>query len=159
VRRIDSNASRNAAVCRPASVRKRPVTRDTHHACNARPCATAVHGSLGRDTEKPVKNTIAMLVALVASATFAGCADMNTKHPNATAGGAARNAAPMCSADGAPDDALIGKTEAEATALLDGCLWRVLERDGKSLPGTMDYREERRDLGIRDGKVIWVRRG
>jgi hypothetical protein len=32
-------------------------------------------------------------------------------------------------------------------------------RDGKSLPGTMDYREERRDLGIRDGKVIWVRRG
>jgi len=84
---------------------------------------------------------------------------MNTKHTNATAGGAARNAAPMCSADGAPDDALIGKTEAEATALLDGCLWRVLERDGKSLPGTMDYREERRDLGIRDGKVIWVRRG
>ncbi|WP_164714808.1 hypothetical protein [Burkholderia ambifaria] len=106
-----------------------------------------------------MKNTIAMLVALVASATFAGCADMNTKHPNATAGGAARNAAPMCSADAAPDDALIGKTEAEATVLLDGCLWRVLERDGKSLPGTMDYREERRDLGIRDGKVIWVRRG
>jgi len=35
----------------------------------------------------------------------------------------------------------------------------VLERDGKSLPGTMDYRQERRNLGIRDGKVIWVRRG
>ena len=56
-------------------------------------------------------------------------------------------------------DALVGKTEADAAALLDGCLWRVLERDGKSLPGTMDYRQERRDLGIRDGKVIWVRRG
>ena len=44
-------------------------------------------------------------------------------------------------------------------AQLDGCLWRVLERDGKSLPGTMDYRQDRRNLGIRDGKVIWVRRG
>ncbi|TGN95247.1 hypothetical protein [Burkholderia sp. USMB20] len=111
-----------------------------------------------------MKNTIAMLAALVARATFAGCADMNTKHPNATAGGAVTNPAPSsavnaCKADATPDDALIGKTEADAAALLDGCLWRVLERDGQSLPGTMDYREERRDLGIRDGKVIWVRRG
>ena len=111
-----------------------------------------------------MKNTIAMLVALVASATFAGCADMNTKHPNATAGGAVTNPAPpgavnACKSDAAPDDALVGKTEADAAALLDGCLWRVLERDGQSLPGTMDYRLERRDLGIRDGKVIWVRRG
>lgn len=68
-------------------------------------------------------------------------------------------AAQACKADAAPDDALVGKTEADATTLLDGCLWRVLERDGKSLPGTMDYRQERRNLGIRDGKVIWVRRG
>ncbi|KWH50328.1 hypothetical protein LGM42_14515 [Burkholderia sp. AU39826] len=111
-----------------------------------------------------MKNTIAMLVALVASATFAGCADMNTQHRNATAGGAATipaqpGATPACKADATPDDALVGKTETDAAALLDGCLWRVLERDGKSLPGTMDYREERRNLGIRDGKVIWVRRG
>ncbi|MBR7961622.1 hypothetical protein [Burkholderia latens] len=111
-----------------------------------------------------MKNTIAMIVALVASATFAGCADMSTKHRNATAGGAVTSPAPSgaaatCGADAAPDDALIGKTEADAAQLLDGCLWRVLERDGKSLPGTMDYRAERRDLGIRDGKVIWVRRG
>ncbi|WP_269507302.1 hypothetical protein [Burkholderia sp. IMCC1007] len=110
-----------------------------------------------------MKHTIALLAALVASATFAGCADMNTQHPNATAGGAAPIGVPAgtkaCKADAAPDDALIGKTEADAAALLDGCLWRVLERDGQSLPGTMDYRMERRDLGIRDGKVIWVRRG
>lgn len=109
-----------------------------------------------------MKNTIAMVVALVASATLAGCADMNTTH--AVPDGAGANAgqpgaAHACKADAAPDDALIGKTEADAAALLDGCLWRVLERDGKSLPGTMDYRPERRDLGIRDGKVIWVRRG
>lgn len=87
---------------------------------------------------------------------------MNTTH--ADTNGAGANAGQpgtthACKADAAPDDALIGKTEADAAALLDGCLWRVLERDGKSLPGTMDYRQERRDLGVRDGKVIWVRRG
>jgi len=113
-------------------------------------------------TEKSMKKAITMMVALVAGATFAGCADMNTK--NANGGGASASAGQpgvsrACKADAGPDDALIGKSEAEAAALLDGCLWRVLERDGKSLPGTMDYREERRDLGIRDGKVVWVRRG
>ncbi|MBR7915497.1 hypothetical protein KDX16_06555 [Burkholderia vietnamiensis] len=110
-----------------------------------------------------MNKTITMLAALVASATIAGCADTATQHRNATAGGAVPIAVPSgaanaCQADAAPDDALIGKTEADAAALLDGCLWRVLERDGRSLPGTMDYRAERRDLGVRDGKVIWVRR-
>jgi hypothetical protein len=64
-----------------------------------------------------------------------------------------------CQAAAIPDDALIGKSEQDATALLKGCLWRISERDGKALPGTMDYREERRNLGIQGGKVIWVRRG
>jgi len=67
--------------------------------------------------------------------------------------------ATTCKAAAAPDDALIGKSEQDATALLNGCLWRVSERDGKALPGTMDYREERRNLGIQGGKVVWVRRG
>lgn len=104
-----------------------------------------------------MKKTIAMMTALVASATFAGCADMNTKV--SSTGGAPAGASLACKADAGRDDALIGRTEADAAAQLDGCLWRVLERDGKSLPGTMDYRQERRNLGIRDGKVIWVRRG
>ncbi|RQS99399.1 hypothetical protein [Burkholderia contaminans] len=109
-----------------------------------------------------MKKTIAMMMALVAGATFSGCTDMKTK--NATAGGMVMSGEPartsqVCKADAGPDDALVGKTEADAAAQLDGCLWRVLERDGKSLPGTMDYRQERRNLGIRDGKVIWVRRG
>lgn len=64
-----------------------------------------------------------------------------------------------CQATSVSDDALIGKSEQEATALLNGCLWRISERDGKPLPGTMDYREERRNLGLQGGKVIWVRRG
>ncbi|UTV56130.1 hypothetical protein [Burkholderia arboris] len=109
-----------------------------------------------------MKKTIAMMTALVASATFAGCADMNTKISSAggtPANGGPAGAAQACKADAGPDDALVGRTEADAKAQLDGCLWRVLERDGQSLPGTMDYRPERRNLGIRDGKVIWVRRG
>ncbi|TCP14464.1 hypothetical protein EV683_10412 [Crenobacter luteus] len=58
------------------------------------------------------------------------------------------------------DDAtLVGKTEADAGALLAGCPWRVSQRDGQSLPGTMDYRPERRNLGVENGKVVWVRRG
>ena len=67
--------------------------------------------------------------------------------------------AATCQAAAIPDDALIGKSEQDATALLNGCLWRISERDGKALPGTMDYREERRNLGVQGGKVIWVRRG
>ncbi|MGT0191425.1 hypothetical protein ACVHYJ_05115 [Burkholderia pyrrocinia] len=109
-----------------------------------------------------MKKTIAMMMALVAGATFSGCADMNTKLTSSggsPASGGQAGASQACKADAAQDDALVGKTEADTVAQLDGCLWRVLERDGKALPGTMDYRPERRNLGIRDGKVIWVRRG
>ncbi|AIO33828.1 hypothetical protein DM39_1260 [Burkholderia cenocepacia] len=84
---------------------------------------------------------------------------MNRNDTNAGNAAGQAGAPHACKADAAPDDALVGKTEADATALLDGCLWRVLERDGKSLPGTMDYRPERRNLGIRDGKVSRVWRG
>ncbi|MGK8202295.1 hypothetical protein ACRS8P_24550 [Burkholderia cenocepacia] len=106
-----------------------------------------------------MKRTIATVSAVVACATFWGCADMNTNDTNAGNAAGQVGAPHACKADAAPDDALVGKTEADATALLDGCLWRVLERDGKSLPGTMDYRPERRNLGIRDGKVSRVWRG
>lgn len=98
----------------------------------------------------------ATLVTTLAAAGIAACTTAAT--------GPAQNAkdAPTASHScRAPssDDALIGKSEQEATALLAGCLWRVSERDGKALPGTMDYREERRNLGIQGDKVIWVRRG
>jgi hypothetical protein len=64
-----------------------------------------------------------------------------------------------CKADGMDDKALVGKTEQEAGALLGGCSWRVIERDGQRLPATMDYRVERRNLAIANGKVISVSRG
>lgn len=103
-----------------------------------------------------------MLTAIAAIAGMAGCSTAGTGQIKN--GGEAPMAEHMqpastCQAASVPDDTLIGKSEQDATALLNGCLWRVSERDGKALPGTMDYREERRNLGIRSGKVIWVRRG
>ena len=84
-----------------------------------------------------------MLTTIAVIAGIAGCSTAGT--------GPARNEGetPManhaqptgtCQAAAGSDDALIGKTEQEATALLNGCLWRISERDGKVLPGTMDYR-------------------
>lgn len=122
--------------------------------------AASPHAAASPITETPLKNTISFVIALVAGASIYGCANPDRK----TEGGAMPNPAhtgttPTCKADAAPDDALVGQTEADAIAQLGGCPWRVGERDGQSLPGTMDYREDRRNLGIRNGKVIWVRRG
>lgn len=64
-----------------------------------------------------------------------------------------------CQADKLGDDVLIGKTEAEAAALLKGCPWRFGSRDGQVLPGTMDYNPQRRSLDVKGGKVTAVRRG
>ncbi|KVU29649.1 hypothetical protein [Burkholderia ubonensis] len=107
-----------------------------------------------------MKNLISIVAAMVAGASIAGCTNTsrNTKE-NAMPNRGGSEAAVACKADAAPDDALVGKSEAEAAAMLGGCAWRVGERDGRSLPGTMDYREDRRNLGIKGGKVIWVRRG
>ncbi|MET0543283.1 MAG: hypothetical protein ABWZ88_16170 [Variovorax sp.] len=69
------------------------------------------------------------------------------------------DAAKTCQADRMSDTALVGKTEAEAVGLLQGCPWRIGERDGQQFPGTMDFVPERRTLGIAAGKVTWVRRG
>ncbi|OMG73534.1 hypothetical protein [Burkholderia ubonensis] len=107
-----------------------------------------------------MKNLISVVAAMVACASIAGCTNTsrNTKE-NAMPNPGGSEAAAACKADAAPDDALVGKSEADAAAMLGGCAWRVGERDGQSLPGTMDYREDRRNLGIKAGKVIWVRRG
>jgi hypothetical protein len=64
-----------------------------------------------------------------------------------------------CQADKLGDEALIGKTEAEAAALLKGCAWRFGSRDGQSLPATMDYNPQRRSIDVVGGKVTAVRRG
>ncbi|MCO5401454.1 hypothetical protein [Ralstonia soli] len=105
---------------------------------------------------------LATMLTMAAIAGMAGCSMAGTG-PTKNGGETpmANHAQPdgTCQAAAASDDALIGKTEHEATALLNGCLWRISERDGKVLPGTMDYRQERRNLGLQNGKVIWVRRG
>ncbi|MGM3274330.1 hypothetical protein [Ralstonia sp. 24A2] len=103
-----------------------------------------------------------MLTAIATIAGMAGCSTAGTGQPKnggETPMTERTQPASTCQAASVPDDTLIGKSEQDATTLLNGCLWRVSERDGKALPGTMDYREERRNLGIQNGKVIWVRRG
>jgi len=103
-----------------------------------------------------------MLTAVAAIAGMAGCSTSGTGQTQNGGDAAMTEHAPpasTCKAASAPDDALIGKSEQDAITLLNGCLWRISERDGRALPGTMDYREERRNLGIQGGKVIWVRRG
>ncbi|MDK3023047.1 hypothetical protein QO239_10630 [Cupriavidus taiwanensis] len=93
-------------------------------------------------------------------ALLAGCAAAPAE-PAAPAPGpqGSRGTPAGCAADKLADDALVGKPEAEVIGLLQGCAWRLGERDGQQFPGTMDYNPQRRTLGIQAGKVVWVRRG
>lgn len=103
---------------------------------------------------------LAVAGAVALGATMAGCA----AQPPASAvpdpgpqGG--RGTPEGCQADKMGDDALIGKTEAEAAALLKGCAWRFGNREGQHMPGTMDYNPQRRTIDVIGGKVTAVRRG
>ncbi|SOY57309.1 putative lipoprotein [Cupriavidus taiwanensis] len=91
-------------------------------------------------------------------ALLAGCA-ATPAEPAAPGPQGSRGTPAGCAADKLADDALVGKPEAEAIGLLQGCAWRLGERDGQQFPGTMDYNPQRRTLGIQAGKVVWVRRG
>jgi cyanophycinase-like exopeptidase len=53
---------------------------------------------------------------------------------------------------------VVGMTENEATAALmaAGFTARVMSVDGKSLVGTADFRTDRANLALRDGKVTKV---
>lgn len=106
---------------------------------------------------------LARLLCLTSCAVaLAACASRPMIDP-----GAPPNAGPQgapgteqgCEANKMSDDALVGKPEAEAAALLQGCPWRIGQRDAQQYPGTMDYNPDRRTLGIAGGIVVWVRRG
>ncbi|WP_186426092.1 hypothetical protein [Cupriavidus metallidurans] len=102
--------------------------------------------------------TTASAVALVAM--VAGCASQPPAEPIPNSGPQGGRGTPEgCQADKLGDEALIGKTEAEAAALLKGCAWRFGSRDGQSLPATMDYNPQRRSIDVVGGKVTAVRRG
>lgn len=65
----------------------------------------------------------------------------------------------------APDpskpESYLGLDEQSAGAAADkaGLPWRVIEVDGESRPATMDYRPDRLNFAIKDGKVIRVTNG
>ena len=58
-------------------------------------------------------------------------------------------------------EALIGKPEAEVVAYLkdNGCVTRVLSRDGVAYAGTCDYRLDRYTLSVCEGKVTGLKVG
>ncbi|MEI2702842.1 MAG: hypothetical protein V9E83_10625 [Baekduia sp.] len=53
---------------------------------------------------------------------------------------------------------LVGKTEDEARTIAtgNGCTLRVTERDGKPSAVTLDYREDRVNVTVEDGRVKQV---
>lgn len=102
----------------------------------------------------------AMLGAAALGVLLAACTAPEAAAPAGPAGPqGARGTPEGCQADKLSDDNLVGRPEAEALELLRGCAWRLGERDGQQYPGTMDYNPQRRTLGIKGGKVAWVRRG
>lgn len=100
-----------------------------------------------------------LILAAACFAALQGCTAMDEPKASPPAETHAADSAAGCAADQQEDNALVGKTEQEATALLSGCVWRIGERDGEQFAGTMDYQEARRTLGIAAGRVTWVRRG
>lgn len=93
---------------------------------------------------------------------LAACANSPMPDPGAPPGPGPQGTAgsPLgCEANKMSDDALVGKNEAEAVALLKGCPWRIGQRDAQQFPGTMDFNPDRRTLGIAGGIVVWVKRG
>ncbi len=98
--------------------------------------------------------------AIVFATLMAGCAAQPPASavPNPGPQGG-RGTPEGCQADKLGDEALIGKSEANAAALLNGCAWRFGDREGQHMPGTMDYNPQRRTLDVKDGKVTAVRRG
>ena len=101
------------------------------------------------------------LAGAVAMATMmAGCAAQPPAGGVANPGPQGGRGTPEgCQADKLGDDALMGKTEAEAAKLLEGCAWRFGNREGQHMPGTMDYNPQRRTIDVMGGKVTAVRRG
>lgn len=101
----------------------------------------------------------------VVAAALGGCAGWNSDSDSTSAsipksGPQGSAGTPEgCAADRMDDNALVGKQESEVMALLQGCAWRLGERDGSQFPGTMDFDSMRRTLGIAGGIVVWVRRG
>ena len=72
---------------------------------------------------------------------------------------------PAESAAASPDpkkpESYIGLNEKAAGAMADKAdvKWRIIEVDGKPRPATMDYRQDRLNFAIKDGKVIRVTQG
>jgi len=95
--------------------------------------------------------------ALAAGAlALAGAAGCGSDAPDERSPGAGAASGPRC---GALDTGrLVGRTEQEAAALAQdaGCTVRVVRRDGEGLFVTEDFRPDRINVAVRDGRVTAV---
>ena len=106
-----------------------------------------------------------LLAALaVAAVLMVGCGDSDpdtSSTPTApgTTSSAGAIRCPSSDARGLDTSELIGLSleDAEARAKRDGCTVRVVEREAKPLPVTMDFNAERVNVAVTDGKVTAIR--
>lgn len=95
------------------------------------------------------------LACLVAPVLLAACKPESTPQPKE------KLPASSAATDPANPDSYIGLDEKAAEELADkaNLAWQIIEVDGQPKPATRDYRPERLNFAIKDGKVIRVTRG
>lgn len=104
------------------------------------------------DRTSILRATAAVGTAVLLLPALAACATSSSSSPG---GGASSSSSAPSPTSTDPVVAVIGLTEAEAAAwaTANGFTTRVVEVDGEPKPVTMDYRPDRINLTLVDGKV------
>lgn len=112
----------------------------------------------------PRADVPSIMKALIAAAFVLGTAACERHEPPAAPPEATPAMTPPPSApepDATQPETLVGvdvKKAGEAADRAD-IRWRIVEEDGKPRPATMDYRPDRLNFIVKDGKVIRVNKG
>lgn len=101
------------------------------------------------------------LSCLAAGLSLAACKPESNPAPKPEAAVPAPAESTAAAADPEKPDSYIGLDEKAAGDRADkaNIKWRVTEVDGQPRPATMDYRPDRLNFAIKDGKVIRVTQG
>ena len=103
----------------------------------------------------PMKTTLIALLGLAA----VSCQQRQSSQSRPESPPAAEK--PSLPDDPADTSSYVGMTLSEASARADKAeiRWRIVEEDGKPRPVTMDYRPERLNFSVAEGKIIRVTKG
>ena len=102
---------------------------------------------------------VAGLLLVVLAVALAACGDSDSTESSGTTAAAPSTETATCPKGTVAADDVVGLTvdQAKAVALEQGCEEiRVIERDGKHLPTTMDFRVDRLNVAVTDGKVTSI---